>query len=286
MSNAVARDRPPQAMPQACAWILALALLLAAPTPAISQVADGTAGPRPRIDASGYPWRAFGRLNRQGSGFCTGVLVGPDLVLTAAHCLYLPRTGRLAAPDRVHFVAGYQNQGFVFHARARRYHVAPGYAPSGPTSTPAQEARDWAVVELAAPAPPSLGYLGVARLDREAALPTAATFALAGYGRDRPYALSSDGDCRLVAWEAHSPLVLHDCRAAHGTSGAPIVRRRNGDWLVFALHVGRGEVEGHDERLGVAVPARLFFETLRVTAKRPVERTPEGLDILPGRAGG
>jgi protease YdgD len=286
MSNADSGDGTFQAIWQACAWTVALALLLlVAPTPTPAQVAGDAAGPRSRIDASGYPWRIFGRLNRQGSGFCTAVLVGPDLVLTAAHCLYVPRTGRLAAPNRVHFVAGYQNQGYAFHAQAKRYHVAAGYAPSGATATPAEEARDWAMVELTTAAPASLGYLGIARLDHETALPSPASFVLAGYGRDRPYALSSDGDCRLVAWEANSPLVLHDCRAAHGTSGAPIVRKRNGDWLVYALHVGRAEVQGHDEKLGVAVPAHLFFEALRAATKRPVERTPDGLDILPGRAG-
>ena len=32
-------------------------------------------------------WQAVGRLNIGRAGFCTGTLVAPDLVLTAAHCL-------------------------------------------------------------------------------------------------------------------------------------------------------------------------------------------------------
>ncbi|MEC7965333.1 MAG: trypsin-like serine protease, partial [Pseudomonadota bacterium] len=31
-------------------------------------------------------WAAVGRLDLDGKGFCTGSLVAPDLVLTAAHC--------------------------------------------------------------------------------------------------------------------------------------------------------------------------------------------------------
>ena len=283
MSNVEAENRRRRAAWPAGGRALLLTLALLASAPASAQGAADAAAPRPRIDAAGYPWQAFGRLNRQGSGFCTAVLVGPDLVLTAAHCLHDRRSGRLVAPDRVHFVAGYQNQGYAFHALAKRYRIAPGYAPSGTTGTAEQAARDWAVVELAAAAPASLGYLGVARLDRAQSLPTAATFGLAGYGRDRPYALSSDDDCRLVAWEANSPLVLHDCRAVGGTSGAPIVGARGGVWLVYAVHVGQASIAERDDKLGVAVPSHVFFETVRAAAGRPVRHGGNGLDILPGR---
>ena len=37
---------------------------------------------------AGRDWEAVGRLDRKGEGFCTGALIAPDIVLTAAHCLY------------------------------------------------------------------------------------------------------------------------------------------------------------------------------------------------------
>ncbi|MEM8798570.1 MAG: trypsin-like serine protease, partial [Pseudomonadota bacterium] len=38
-------------------------------------------------------WEAVGKLNIDGRGFCTGALIAPDIVLTAAHCLYDKETG-------------------------------------------------------------------------------------------------------------------------------------------------------------------------------------------------
>jgi len=41
------------------------------------------------------PWRAVGKLQAASTNLrvlCTGTLVGPSIVLTAAHCVYNPRT--------------------------------------------------------------------------------------------------------------------------------------------------------------------------------------------------
>ena len=38
-------------------------------------------------------YRGVGRLNIAGTRFCTATLIAPAVVLTAAHCLFHPRTG-------------------------------------------------------------------------------------------------------------------------------------------------------------------------------------------------
>ena len=84
------------------AWVLA-----------IGMVAFGAAAEAPPDDSAlealmtaddSRGWEAVGRIDIAGRAFCTGTLIAPDLVLTAAHCLYNRET---RAP------MGHANSGFL-----------------------------------------------------------------------------------------------------------------------------------------------------------------------------
>lgn len=76
-------------------------------------------------------------LTDDGTGdwynFCTGTLVAPDVVLTAAHCV-LDDRGRTSPVSQLAFVLGDDSAAPVASARVRAVHVHPGYAETDDTA--------------------------------------------------------------------------------------------------------------------------------------------------------
>ncbi|WP_176559937.1 trypsin-like serine peptidase [Teichococcus rhizosphaerae] len=236
---------PAPAFPPARTVVLLAASLLALP-PGLA-AADpsllpgvGAGDPRRRADVSAPPWTALGRVQTELGGRCTGVLIGPRHVLTAAHCLVAPRARALVRPGSIHFLRGYRMGEWSGQARVLAYRTGAGFdaARSGPAGA------DWAVLTLDRP----LGR-------PEEALPLlptppapGAALLLGGYQQDRPEVLMADSGCRVLA---AAPLLLHDCAGTRGSSGAPLLVADGAGWAVAGVAVG----VARDRRFGIAVPA-------------------------------
>lgn len=157
-------------------------------------------------------WASVGRVNmagyrtRQG---CTGTLIAPHLVLTAAHCVSPENEGATR-----HFIAGWDRGTFVTHRRSDEVLVHPQYeARNGSARFLYDMALIWLNEPIDANVVPSIP---VGRL--KTAAPDAAF--LFGYHNRRPHVLNAHKDCPL---RNAARVWVYECEVISGNSGGPAV---------------------------------------------------------------
>ncbi len=169
-------------------------------------------------------WRAIGRVNATGYSrrkMCTGTLVAPAIVVTAAHCLFR-ETGHEIALDKLFFVAGVDRGENAGVGRIARIEIHPKARRDGD-----YDARyDMAVLHLSAP------MTGIAPLPLGKGDDAANDTAIIGYHRARPERLSAGFDCPT---ETYSDAYLVDCPVQHGNSGGPLLLETPDGWRVIGV---------------------------------------------------
>jgi protease YdgD len=235
--------------------LLLLALPVAAQDtrrpPGLELPGVGADDPRRPVNRRLQPWESLGRVQTELGGRCTGVLVAPNRVLTAAHCLVAPRTGRLVQPRSVHFLLGYERGEWTAQARATSFAVGEGYDPQR-----GEAGADWALLTLDQRLGPPHRPLPLLRQVPPPRTPAM----LAGYQQDRPEVLLADSQCRILGLNrprSGLATLVHDCAGTRGSSGAPLlVQLPNGTWAV----AGVAAAVSADMALGFAVPAAAVGE--------------------------
>lgn len=225
-----------------CVWILAGPLAGAAAAQTAedlkrrSELVPGVIGADDRrILTDETAFRAVGRLNVAGSGFCTATLVAPDRVLTAAHCLFIKRTGARARPDRLHFLAGYRKGAYRAHRVVAATVLHPDYAFDAGRSL-AGAAADIAVLTLSAPIPPAEATpIPIA----EGGFTPGAEVTTVSYARDRAELPSIERGCAILG--AQGGALLSSCDVNQGASGGPMLAEgADGAWRLVAVTSGYG----------------------------------------------
>jgi protease YdgD len=231
----------PPAHARSLLW-LALALLCVLAGPAGAE--PGSSARIALAEAERGAWAAVGRLQIGRSGHCTATLIAPDVLLTAAHCLYAQETGRPWRATRLQFQPGWWDGAGRLQLKGWAVAVAEDYRFEGPRTRPN---ADIALVRLAAEVPGALPPFPAAK---EPAAP-GEMVAVLSYGRDRPDVPSIEPGCRIL--NRVGGLLLTDCEALAGVSGAPLLRLRGGRAEVVGVVSSRLGPEGDPAGQAIAV---------------------------------
>lgn len=173
-------------------------------------------------------WHAVGRVNAAGyrkREMCTGTLIAPDTVLTAAHCVSgLDGLGPL--PEDFTFVAGWLRGTAVDSVSGKSIWVHPKAYVDG-----ALDVRfDIALLTLERAST-------VTPMALSDTMPKA-PYGIVAYSTRRPHMLSASFDCD---GQVMSHLLRLDCPVIPGNSGGPVVAKSGKDWVVTAVISAMGQ---------------------------------------------
>lgn len=210
-------------------------------------------------DTTAFPWRAIAYLELYDDstgevGQCTGTFIGPDAVLTAAHCLWDKERGWV---DRVRVVPGKNGREEPFGSE-----WASGFwVPEEWREDDEPPLRDWGIVAL-----PDyslgqrVGWLPLPTLDEAELISADFEPAIVGYHGDVSPQGSLWGHFAKAFVAVQDSNLLYEIDATPGASGSAILS--GSDYRVVGIHaygIDLGESEGYNfgSRVTEAVIAAL-----------------------------
>lgn len=160
---------------------------------------------------------AVGRLTIAGQSSCTGTLIAPQTVLTAAHCLYDQRSGKRLSADGIEFLAGLRGDRAKARRKVARARIHPDYRFQ---RGDAQLGHDVAVLTLERP------ISAVRPLQLDARPAADELVGVVSYTRPDVQNPQLQIPCDVLA--RRMDVLVMSCQVEFGASGAPVFALRNG----------------------------------------------------------